>query len=541
MKKFSLLGVMLLVACAGLRPAVLDQYASSKASEIYEKGNTHFKNKEYEKAIHELDIILEKYEKTDAYEPSLFITAFSYYKLNKYKEAASLGVQFLNEFPGSDFYLNAASLVGESYYKLSENYKAAFYLIKFFNDSEDSDLRKKALKHILTVLPKLSLKELEKLHRTFISDPVDEHILYNLAQIEAREGKKEEAERDFNLLTRRFPKTIYTMEVKEYQRYIDLGETSGRAGVILPLSGKWAGIGQKLIEIMEMFEREKTLPFTIHYLDTRSDPVDATLAAGKLINDMDVDFIICLTSIYNAFGVCGLAYGRGIPVILPMTSEARLEQIPLVYTTGQRHDEQARLIAQYAMANLRLVRFAVLYPDIAKYKVVADAFASEVARLQGEVVTMISFDPDSITLKWELMAIKEKRPQAIFLPMDKDMLINTAPQIAYYGLLKIQLLGIDTFKDEKVPRLGEKYVEKAIFASPAPIDSATLEEYHRAGYKDDDFTAKFFYTLWRLRELQNYNRSILPKLISDILKERKISYIYQIRQGEFVKLAEITE
>lgn len=541
MKKSVLLVTMVFLACAGFRPVVLDQYESNKASEIYQKGNEHFKNKEYEEAIKELEIILQRYEKTEAFEPSLYITAFSYYKLNKYKEAAALGEKFVQEFPVSDFFLNAASLVGESYYKLNENYKAAYYLAKFFTDSEDSDLRKKALRHILDILPKLALKELEKLHRTFISDPVDEHILYNLAQIEARDGKKEEAERDFNLLTRRFPKTVYTMEVQEYQRYIDLGETSNRAGVILPLSGKWADIGQKLVEIMEMFERESNLPFTIHYLDTRSDPVDATLAAGRLINDMNVDFIICLTSIYNAFGVCGLAYGRGIPVILPMTSEARLEQIPLVYTTGQRQDEQARIVARYAMANLRLVRFAVLYPDIVKFKVVADAFASEVARLQGEVVTMISFDPDSITLKWELMAIKEKRPQAIFLPMDKDMLINTAPQIAYYGLLNIQLLGIDTFKDEKVPRLGEKYVEKAIFASAAPIDSATLEEYHRSGYKDDDLTAKFFYTLWQLRELKNYNRSILPKLISDILKERKISYIYQVRQGEFFKLAEITE
>jgi len=545
MKKLYFAGLFILLSCAGFRPAVLDKFESAAASEkaavLYEKGNDYFKQKDYKNAIKTLSEILDRYEKTDAYEPALYLTAFSFYKLNKFKKAASLGERFIKAFPSSQYFLNAVSLVGESYFKLAEDYKAAYYLTKFYTQSEDTSARKKAFDRIIKVLPELSIKQLEKLHRVFMAEPIDEHILYNLAQIEAREGKKEEAKRDLNLLMRRFPNTIYAYEVEEYQRFINLGETSGRVGIILPLTGKWANVGQKLVGIIEYFEKNKLLPFSMHYLDTKSDPIDAMLAAEKLMNSISVDFLICLSSIYSAFGVCGLAYGKGIPVILPITSEERLEKLPLVFTTGQRHEEQARLIARYAATERGITKFAILYPEQTKYKGVAEAFADEVVKNNREVVAMVKFYPDSITLKWQLKAIAEKNPEAIFLPMDKDEIINTAPQIAYYGLEEIVLLGIDTFKDEKVPRFGEKYVEGALFACAAPIDSSTLYEFRKTGYQENDFSTRFFYTLWRLKKLKNYTRSVLPTMIAEILKEKKLSYIYQIKNGEFVKLAEIVE
>jgi len=542
MKKYLPLCILLSLYCGiAITSSSSGSGNGRKAVEIYDKGNEYFKEKNYKAAIEELEIIVAKHQKTDAYEPALYLTAFSYYKLNKYDKAAALGEKFIKEFPSSIYFLNAASLVGESNYQLGEDYKAAYYLIKFYTQSTDSDARKKAFKHIIDVLPELSLKQLEKLHRVFMSDPIDEHILFFLAQIEAREGLKAEAERDFNLLSRRFPNTKYRLEVQEYQRFIDLGETTGHVGVLIPISGKWSELGQKLVDIVEYFQKHQRLPFTLHYLDTKSDPIDATLAALQMINDMDVDFIICLTSIYNSFGVCGVAAAEGVPVVLPMTSEARLEKIPLVVTTGQRQDEQARIVARYAIAERGLTKFAVIYPDQAKYQNIAEAFALEVSRLNCEVVAMTKFDPDSITLKWQMKAIKDKSPQAIFLAMDETMIINTAPQIAYYGLTRVQLLGIETFKDERVVRLGEKYVEDAIFTAPASIDSLTLEDYHAAGFKEDDFGAKLFYTLWKLKDMGMYNRSTLPDLISESLKGRKVSNIYMIKEGDFLKLMELSE
>lgn len=539
------IGCILCLTCAHFEYAGLEELESSAAPEkaaiIYERGNTYFKEKDYQNAIKEFTKIITKYENTDAYEPALYLTAFSYFKLKKYREAASLGEQFIKEFPNSSYYLNAASLVGESFYQRTEDYKAAYYLMKYYSLTDDSTGRKKSFKRIMTTLPELSIKELEKLHRIFMASSIDEHILYNLAQLEAREGKKREAERDFNLLLRRFPDTQYSLEVEEYKRFIGLGEATGRAGILLPLTGEHAQVGQELLAIVKLFERNKYLPFSLHVLDTKSDPIEASLAAAKLVDDIHVDFLVAPIRLIEAFGVCGFAYGKGIPVILPMTSETRFEAIPIVFTASQNRKEQARLIAEYSMYDLGITDFAILYPDQVKYKDIATAFANEVMRNNRRVVAMVGFQSDSITLKRELEAIKEKTPQAIFLPMDEDMIINATAQIAYYGLEEVQLLGIDTFKDEKVPRLGEKYVEGVVFAAPASIDSLTLKRFTREGYKEDDFAAKFYYTLWQLSELTKYNRSSLPSLIATILKSKIVSSIYQIRNGEFIKLAEVSK
>ncbi|MGB3342168.1 MAG: ABC transporter substrate-binding protein [bacterium] len=545
MKILCLLSIIVTISCATFASEPAQEsdikVTSKEIAAIYEKGNTYFKAKQYQNAIDELNIIIDKHKESAAYEPALYIVAFSNYKLDKFKKAAQLGERFLKEFPISQYILNVTSLAGESFFKLGEDYKAAYYLIKYHIQTEDTIGQNKAFKRIMQTLPNLTIIQLEKLHRAHMSDPLDEHILYYLAQIEAREGKKKEAERDFNLLLRRFPKTRYTFEVKEYKRFIDLGEATGRAGILVPITGEYANFGQKFLEVIKIYEKEKSLPFSLHYLDTKSDPIEATMAASKLITEIHVDFIIAPIRLMEAFGVCGLAFGKGIPVILPMTSEARLEKIPLVVTIGHSNEEQARCVAQYAMYDLALERFVVLFPDIAKYRSVAQAFADEITKNNREVLTMVGYNPDSITLKWELKAIKDKHPQAIFLPMDREMVINTTPQIAYYGLEHVKILGIETFKDEKVTRLGEKYVEGAIFAAPSPIDSLSLKEFNRAGFKEDDLSAKFYYTLWRLKGLTTYNRSNLPEQISMMLKGREVFNIYTIKNGEFVKLTEISK
>lgn len=536
---------MFIVACSHFTPITVEQqdygFSAERAAELYEQGNMYFKENAYQNAIRKFAEIVADYKNTSAYEPALYLLAFSHYKLKNFDEASSFGETFLKEFPTSTYVINVLSLIGESYYQLTEDYKATYYLTKYYLETDDTKGREKAYDRIMLMLPEMSIKELEKLHRAFMAHPIDEHILYNLAQIEAREGKKKEAERDFNLLVRRFPNTQYAFEVEEYKRFMGLGEASGRCGVLLPMTGEYAQLGQRLIKIVEIFEKNLILPFSVHVIDTKSDPIEAILAVSRLIETMHVDFVIAPIRLVEAFGVCAAASSEGVPVVLPMTTESRFEMIPLVYTTGLTHEEQARLIARYAMFDLGIKTFAILHPDQQKYRNIGTVFANEVVKNNRQILTVASFQQDSITLKVPLEHIAKTEPEAIFLPMDKDMIINATAQIAYYGLEGVQILGIDTFEDEKVPRLGERYVEGAIFAASAPIDSLTMREFSKTGFASDDFAAKFFTTLWKLRLLGGYNRSSLPDRIATIIKGKKVAFIRRIHDGEFVKLAEIAE
>ncbi|OPX18452.1 hypothetical protein BXT86_01245 [candidate division WOR-3 bacterium 4484_100] len=544
MKKLCLI-LLIFLGCAYLQPKILKQYeaefANEKAVVLFEKGQDYFNKKSYAQALKQFQPIIEKYKKSDAFEPALYLTAFCYYKLNLFEKAVSTGEYFVKQFPNSKYYTNTLSLLGESYYNLAQDYQASFYLLKFYTTTKDTSARTKAFDHILKTLPELSISQLEKLHRTFMAEPVDEHILYHLAQLEAREGKKAEAERDFNLLLRRYPRTTYKFEVEEYKRFINLGATTGRAGVLLPLSGKFAEIGKELFAVVKAFEKEKLLPFSLHILDTKSDPIEAIIAAQKLINELQVDFLIAPVSSREAFGICGFADGKGVPTFLPITEEARFEQIPLIFTRKENRETQAKIIADYSIFDLGIKKFAILYTDDENYRDIADAFAQEVIKNNRTVVANISFSADSITLKYQIMAIKKMEPEAIFLAMSSDMIINTSPQIAYYGLEDIQLLGIKTFKSEKVPRLGERYVEGAVFSTPAEPDSSLLKIIDNEIGSTTELAKRFFEGLSLLKGLKDYTRTTLPRQIDEITKENQAFDIYKIINGDFQKIARRSE
>lgn len=534
---------LLLLGCAYIRPKGAADMDSQRVAEIaavtFERGNDYFKRKDYSNALVAFEEVVEKYSGTESYEPALYLGSFCQYKLARFKNAVSFGEKYLKEFPNSKYYLNAMSLVGESYFHLAEDYEAAYYLSKYYVQAEDSSGRQKAFERILEMLPDLSIAELEKLHRIFMAEDIDEHILYHLGQAEAQKGKKEEAERDFNLLVRRFPETRYLYEAEEYKRFISLGEATGRAGILLPLTGKYSNIGQNLLTVVRAFEKNKMLPFSLHVLDTKSDPIDAALAAARLVEEVGVDFLIAPVSSFEAFTLCGFAFGKAIPIILPMSTEGRFEALPLVFTRGQSYENQARMLARYSMYDMGLNRFAVLFPEESRHRVIANAFAQEVVRNNREVVAMVSFPADSITMQKELEAIKKKEPGALFLAMDTDMIINAAPQVAYYGLEEITLLGTEAFQSERVPRLGEKYVEGSVFVAPSAIDETISKQLTSSGLPINEFTARFYTVLLQLRSISSYERSNLPRLIGETLRGTEILGVYKIEDGEFIKLADV--
>jgi branched-chain amino acid transport system substrate-binding protein len=537
--------IIIFLNCAYIRPKSMADIDSGMAAEnaavLFERGNDYFKRKDYGNALPAFEEIVDVYEGTESYEPALYLGAFCRYKLARFRDAVSFGEKYIKEFPNSRYYINALSLVGESYYNLADDYQATYYMTKYYVQSTDSTGRQKAFERIIEMLSGLSTADLDKLHRIFMAHDIDEHILYRLAQSEAQEGKTEDAERDFNLLLRRFPDTRYIYEAQEYKKFISLGEASGRAGILLPLTGKFSNIGQSLLKIIRSFENDRLIPFSLHVVDTKSDPIEATLAAARLVEEFSTDFLIAPVSSFEAFGIAGYAFGKSVPLILPMSSEARFESIPLVFTRGQTGEEQARAIARFSAYDLNIHKFAILSSDESSAQGIAHAFAQEIVRNNREIVAMVSFPADSITLKDELEAIKDKEPEAIFLAMSTEMIVNAAPQIAYYGLEDVTLLGTESFHNERVPRLGEKYVEGAIFVTPLSVDDAAAKRLKNAGLSMDEFSLRLYSVLWQLRTLTNYERTNLPRLIGAALHGTEVFSVYQIKDGEFLKLTDLSE
>ncbi len=528
--------------CPVIKREFLKGSFEEEANSLYEEGNNYFKAKEYERAVVKLEEVIKNYEGSRAYEPSLYLLAFSYYRLSSFERAIFYGKKFLREFPNSNYCSRILGMLGEANLKIFQDYEAAYYLIKFHKSTEDSTEQATAFARIVTLLPQLSSAELEKLHRTFMAEAIDEEILYNLIKAEIKDGKEKEAKRDYELLVRRFPNSPYAGEFEKFTMVTHLGRPTGNVGVLLPLTGKFSQYGLKSLEIIKYFEKNRFLPFTMITMDTKSDAIEAIISVRELVEKKRVDFIIGPLFTIEALGVVGFASARGVPVIIPTTLEMRFNQLSSVFMPGQSLEEEARVIARYSLNHLNLRRFAVLQPDLLKYKHLSNVFIEEIRRNNGEIVAVETFDPDSVTLRWELERIKRKGPEAIFLSMDTDMIINTAPQVFYYQLAGVKLLGVETFYNEKVPRLGERYVESAVFAAPVQDDSSGLGELEKAGIEARDYIGRsFFHTLWKLREFKNYGRVNMEEELKNAIKGRGVFGIWTIRGGELVKLTEMVE
>ncbi|MGB9719927.1 MAG: ABC transporter substrate-binding protein [bacterium] len=536
--KITMLIVIIFLSCAPFAARFTNP--EERSAEFFESGNKYFKAKEYEKAIVELEKVVRDYKKTEAYEPALYLLTFSYHRINSFERAVFYGEKFIKEFPYSNYLTKILGILGEANLKLVNDYKAAYYLIKFNKQSTEELEKESAYKKIMQLLSEMSLENLDKLHRNFLGEPIDEHILYHLIKEEIRTGQEKNAERDFKVLTRRFPETVYAEEFTDFKRLTELGSATRKAGILLPLTGKFARYGENLKEILKIFDQKNSFSFSTILQDTKSDPVDAVLATANLIDEKKVDFIVGPIFSIEALGVAGYASARTIPVVIPTNIELKLNNLPLVFTPAQTMEQQARAIARYSTRQLGFVRFAVLFQERSRYSTLAGIFVDEVKRNDGEVVAVESFDPDSVTLRYELERIKKKKPEALFLAMDTDIIINTAPQVSYYGLEDVKILGIDAFDNERIIRLGEKYVESAIFATSASIDSSALQEIKKQNLDiSDPIAVKFFQTLWALRQLSEYERVNLGSKLGEVLLRQRNFAIWTIKNGEFVKLTEL--
>jgi len=139
-------------------------------------------------------------------------------------------------------------------------------------------------------------------------------------------------------------------------------ENSRQIGVLLPLSGDYAHIGEQLLESIELaLEDSPGLAWTV--LDTRGDPDVARRRAEELAANPGVLAIVGPVGASACEAASAVAESHGIP-LLTLTSRHGIEtSSSFVFRMRVSPVEQSRYMAEIAVGELGLRRFAVVYPD----------------------------------------------------------------------------------------------------------------------------------------------------------------------------------
>ena len=266
------------------------------------------------------------------------------------------------------------------------------------------------------------------------------------------------------------------------ERLTGSGYLERAVGVVLPLTGRYGTFGTLVRRGMELAQQiHHDNPVRFVFIDSDADPDRSAQAVSELTREQRVMAIAGpLTG-----GAAAAAATRAQQEKIPLLSLSQRDGIPQagdhVFRLSLTSRAQVAALVQHAMEEKGLRQFAVLAPENRQGQEMTEIFVEEVKKRGGRVTATQSYAENATDFKPQLFALQglradapsrpaqgeEKRAplsfQALFIPDYADRIVLIAPQVAFYGIRDIQLLGINGWNSPELLRQAGDHVEGAIF------------------------------------------------------------------------------
>ena len=270
----------------------------------------------------------------------------------------------------------------------------------------------------------------------------------------------------------------------------------GRVGIMLPLSGPAGGAGGRVYQGVQLALRRSLakypgLRIQLAVRDTKSaaqSAGDAAEVAAELITQEKALALIGPLLTEAAESAAEAANRLKTPMLTPFALRMRMNpDFTWVFRNALTNRLQAQGVAAYAIQHLGMRRFAVLYPVERDGIELTDAFTQAVENLGGEVVKIVSFPENATDFRAQMRALggmedrqlnrlkrslglKKSDPyqpslnfEALFAPVHHEVAVLIAPQVLFYNMREVRLLGGSGWNNPRLLEHGERYVEGAVF------------------------------------------------------------------------------
>jgi len=277
-------------------------------------------------------------------------------------------------------------------------------------------------------------------------------------------------------------------------------------GVLLPLTGRYQAFGtlvKRGIDLALKLHNADNPPLRLIYRDSAGDPSKTREAAAELANEERVMAILGPLTGASAIAASASAQQNQTP-LLALSQRASIPEVgPYIFRNSLTSRLQVRALARYAIQQQGMHSFGVLAPDTRLGREMAELFSEEVLKLGGLVIDEQSYPEDANDFRAQILhlmgksADREKvdyrqkseetllddlfqpdQPEypsttfdALFLPDYADRIGLIAPQLAFYGIQNLPLLGINGWNSPDLLRLAGRYVEGSVFVDGFFLDS----------------------------------------------------------------------
>ncbi len=277
-------------------------------------------------------------------------------------------------------------------------------------------------------------------------------------------------------------------------------------GCILPLTGRFAAYGNRALETIilavGLFDPQKKSPIKLLIEDSESQPERARAAVSKLVRAGVVAIIGSLGS--DESEVAALEAQRWkIPLLTLTQKEGITEAGPYVFRNFLSGSLQVKTLVKFAMGDLQLRKFAVLYPDDGHAPEIMKLFYQEVTRRKGSIVWAEPYKNDQTNFGEQIRKlvgtmeitragdeVTDQPPsktinfEALFIPDSYAAVKMIVPQLVYNDIQGVRLLGLNGWNSRELLAMEDGYLEGAIFT-----DGFFVESSHPGAI---DFVDKFY-------------------------------------------------
>ncbi len=381
---------------------------------IYRIGEIYLYGKDYSTALMYFQMITEEFPYSDLHSEVDYKMGVSYFYLKDHDRAIEIFKKILPYLHDQKRRSQIHFFIGQSYIEKGRYFEAIEEFKKTISISGDKDIitqSRESIKGI--VMEKLLKSELEILTRRYSHEFPGGYSLFKLASIYYYRLRDYES---FRTTLERFIKDFPIHEniekakgnLEEFPPILPFTKT--KIGVVLPLSGKAAILGEKVLQGIQMAfnslspaERE-VLELAVR--DSEGDHLKAATVVRELAQDGSVIAIIGPVFSMSVSSVASIADDFHLPIFSPSASQEGIPELSkYLFRNSITNRLQGKTIAEYAVNNLNMKRFVTIYPDDNYGRYLKDIFIENIALLGGEVLAEKSYSGNDTDFKEQIKGI----------------------------------------------------------------------------------------------------------------------------------------
>jgi branched-chain amino acid transport system substrate-binding protein len=272
-------------------------------------------------------------------------------------------------------------------------------------------------------------------------------------------------------------------------------------GVLLPFSGQFANLGKSSKNGIDLAvagrnqKPETAGGFKVVYRDAGTSPDQAVSQARELLTHDGANMILGPLLSEHAFGVGELARQTRVP-LLALAKNSNFATGENIFRLGATADSQVRSLLDTCQQRLHIKRYAIVYPDDAAGREMAEAFRAEAGGRGLQLVYETSYPKGNFDVFVPIAdALGKTEAEAVFFP---DSLTNAS---RFFGALapafreRIRPLGAAMWDNPTLLANSSTALEGAVYVSPfytasaRPAVSQFIQAYQSAYGQAPDFLA----------------------------------------------------